>query len=85
MRLRGQADLKPVSAATGFSLAGPFSIENLDAGPLDKERVPVRSAHGSLTWSADTLTLALQRVEGIRGAQRWLDVVISHGFTRSSR
>ncbi len=72
MRLRGQADLKPVAAATatiaGFSLDGPFSIENLDAGPIDKERVPVRSARGTLTWSADTLTLALHRVEGIRGA-----------------
>ncbi len=72
MRLRGQADLKPVSAATaaaaGFSLDGPFSIENLDAGPIDKQRVPVRSVRGPLTWSADTLTLTLQRVEGIRGA-----------------
>ena len=67
MRLRGQADLKPVSAATGFSLDGPFSIENLDAGPIDKQRIPVRSARGALTWSADTLALALQRVEGIRG------------------
>jgi translocation and assembly module TamB len=68
MRLRGRADLKPVAAAPGFSLDGPFSIENLDAGPIDKQRIPVRSAHGSLTWSADTLILALQRVEGTRGA-----------------
>ncbi|MEO8187524.1 MAG: hypothetical protein ABI580_09210, partial [Burkholderiaceae bacterium] len=72
MRLRGQADLKPVSAApaanAGFSLDGPFSIENLDAGPIDKQRVPVRSARGQLNWSADTLALTLQRVEGIRGA-----------------
>ena len=71
MRLRGQADLKPVArapAAAGFTLDGPFSIENLDAGPIDKQRIPVRSARGSLTWSADMLTLALQRVEGIRGA-----------------
>ena len=28
----------------------------------------MRSARGALTWSADTLTLALHRVEGIRGA-----------------
>ena len=68
MRLRGSADLKPVAAAAGLSVDGPFSIENLDAGPIDKQRVPVRSARGSVTWSADTLTLALQRVEGIRGA-----------------
>ena len=68
MRLRGSVDLKPVAGAPGFSLAGPFSLENLDAGPVDKQRVPVRLAHGSLTWSADALTLALQRVEGIRGA-----------------
>ncbi len=68
MQLRGSVDLKPVSTAPGFSLAGPFSIENLGAGPIDKQRVPVRSARGSLTWSADTLTLDLQRVEGIRGA-----------------
>ncbi len=72
MRLRGQASLKPVTttgaATAGFSLEGPFSIENLDAGPIDKQRIPVRSARGALTWSADTLTLALHRVEGIRGA-----------------
>jgi len=68
MRLRGRADLKPVDAAAGFSLHGPFLIENLEAGPVDKQRVPVRSARGSLTWSADTLALALQRVEGTRGA-----------------
>ena len=69
MRLRGSVDLKPVaSSAPGLSLAGPFSVENLEAGPIDRQRVPVRSARGSLTWSADTLTLALQRVEGVRGA-----------------
>ena len=67
MRLRGQADLKPVSDAAGFSLEGPFSIENLDAGPVDKQRIPVRSARGSLKWSVATLTLALERVEGARG------------------
>ncbi len=71
MRLRGSADLKPAvassAAAAGLSLDGPFSIENLDAGPIDKQRVPVRSVRGSLTWSAGALTLALQRVEGIRG------------------
>jgi translocation and assembly module TamB len=72
MRLRGSADLKPVvsaaAVAAALSLDGPFSVENLDAGPIDRQRVPVRSMRGSLTWSADTLTLALQRVEGIRGA-----------------
>ena len=69
IQLRGKVDLKPVAAAApGFSLAGPFSIENLTAGPIDKQRVPVRSARGSLAWSADTLTVDLQRVEGIRGA-----------------
>jgi len=69
MRLRGSVDLKPVaSSAPGLSVAGPFSIDNLEPGPFDKERIPVRSARGSLTWSADTLTLALQRVEGTRGA-----------------
>lgn len=68
MRLRGQVDLKPVTGAAGFSLDGPFSIENLEAGPVDKQRVPVRAARGALTWSAQTLTLALQRVDGIRGA-----------------
>ncbi|HZA96577.1 MAG TPA: translocation/assembly module TamB domain-containing protein [Burkholderiaceae bacterium] len=72
MRLRGRSDLKPVSTGTSanaaFSLEGPFSVENLDAGPIDKQRIPVRSARGDLTWSANMLTLALQRVEGIRGA-----------------
>ena len=71
MRLRGQASLTPVSTAAaataGFSVEGPFSIENLDAGPIDKQRIPVRSARGALTWSSETLTLALHRVDGIRG------------------
>ena len=67
MRLRGSADLKPVSGARGFSVEGPFSIENLEPGPLDKQLVPIRSARGELAWSADTLTLALRRVDGIRG------------------
>ena len=52
MRLRGSTDLKPVAAAAGLSVDGPFSIESLDAGPIDKQRVPVRSARGSVTWSA---------------------------------
>ena len=67
MKLRGRVDLQPVAGAAGFSLTGPFSFENLDPGPLDKQRLPVRLARGSLAWSADTLTLALQRVEGTRG------------------
>ena len=71
MKLRGSADLKPAAASStataGLSLEGPFSIENLDAGPIDKQRVPVRAMRGSLTWSAGALKLDLQRVEGIRG------------------
>src|SRR4029450_951273 len=51
MRLRGRIDLKPISSATAatadFSLDGPFSIENLDAGPIDKQRGPVRLARGA--------------------------------------
>ena len=66
-RLRGRADMKPVAGAAGFSLEGPFTVENLEAGPIDKQLLPVRLARGTLTWSSDTLSLALERVEGVRG------------------
>lgn len=67
MQLRGSADLKPVDAPQ-FTLSGPFSIANESPGPLDRNRLPVRSARGTLTWSAIRLVLTVDRLDAVRGS-----------------
>jgi translocation and assembly module TamB len=49
MRLAGTADLQPQSG-TDFTLAGPFQLANALSGPLDRQRLPVQSARGTLRW-----------------------------------
>jgi translocation and assembly module TamB len=67
MRLRGNADLKPVADSAQFSVSGPFAVSNDAPGPIDQQRLPVRSARGMLTWSMSRLVLAVERLEGVRG------------------
>jgi translocation and assembly module TamB len=68
MQLRARADLAPTTLADGtWSVSGPFSAENSTAGPIDRERLPVRSLRGMLTWAAQTLRLDIDRAEGVRG------------------
>jgi translocation and assembly module TamB len=67
MRLAGTADLQPQSG-TDFTLAGPFQLANALSGPLDRQRLPVQSARGTLRWSAAALDLALERIEGAGGS-----------------
>ena len=68
MQLRARADLAPTTLADGtWSVGGPFSAENSAAGPLDRDRLPVRSLRGTLVWAAQTLRLDVERAEGMRG------------------
>lgn len=71
MRLTATADLRPHSTPGGdFALAGPFRVTNALPGPVDRERIPVRSARGALRWSAASLDLAIERLEGAGGWAR---------------
>ena len=67
MRLAGTADLQP-QPGTDFTLAGPFQLTNALPGPVDRQRLPVQSARGTLRWSAAALDLALERIEGAGGS-----------------
>ena len=56
-----------VTRADGrWSVAGPFSVENSLAGPVDKDRVPLRSLRGSLDWGNDTLALDIEATKAHR-------------------
>ena len=69
MQLRARADLAPTTLADGtWSVGGPFSAENSAAGPIDRDRLPVRSLRGTLAWAAQTLRLDVERAEGVRGS-----------------
>jgi translocation and assembly module TamB len=71
MQLRAGAQLLPAHRADGgWSVSGPFWIENGLAGPVDRNRVPLRSLRGSLAWSAAELALDIDRAEGVRGSAR---------------
>ena len=68
MQLRARAELLPTTRADGrWSVSGPFSVENSMAGPVNKNRAPLRSLRGSLDWGNDTLKLDIARAEGVRG------------------
>ncbi len=69
MQLQARADLtsRPGAGDT-WSVAGPFSAVNATAGPIDGDRLPVRSVRGRLEWNAATLLLDIERAEGLRGS-----------------
>jgi translocation and assembly module TamB len=69
MRLAGTAELRPQPGAT-FTLAGPFRVANALAGPIDRKRLPLQSARGSLVWSAASLDITLEHAEGAGGTAR---------------
>jgi translocation and assembly module TamB len=68
MRLTASAELKPRQEASGLVLSGPFSVDNALAGPIDRQRVPLDSARGSLVWTAEQLRLSFDRVTGASGS-----------------
>jgi len=75
MRLTGTADLQPQAGAE-FTLAGPFQLRNAVPGPIDRQRLPVQSARGTLRWSAAALDLALEQVD-VAGGSAQADAVRS--------
>ncbi len=68
MQLRGHARFEPVTRADGrWALSGPIALTNSAPGPLDRQRLPVRAARGTLTWSAADVDIVVDHVEGLRG------------------
>jgi len=67
MQLRAAATcpLRPRQTARGRSRAR--SRRKQQAGPIDRDLLPLRSVRGTLSWSADTLKLDIERADGIRG------------------
>ncbi|MGA3703623.1 translocation/assembly module TamB domain-containing protein [Ralstonia nicotianae] len=63
------ADLRPDAQATTLTVAGPVQIDNAQAGPLDRQRLPLQSlrAQVRLTEAAQQLTGLDVRLPG--GAQ----------------
>ena len=69
MQLRAHADLQPLGhAGQALAVAGPFDVENRNPGAIDRDRVPLRSAQGTLTWEQDRLALVIARAEGMKGS-----------------
>jgi translocation and assembly module TamB len=69
MQLRARGELSPSTGPGGsWSVSGPFTVENSMAGPLDRDRLPVRAARGTLAWAADELKLVIERADGVRGS-----------------
>ncbi len=57
-------------------IAGPFSITNPLAGPLDRQRLPLESAQGRLAWKNDVLDLSALTLDFagggvLKGTGRW--------------
>ena len=69
MQLTIRTTLLPTPRSDGrWGVAGPFAVENALAGPIDRNRLPVRSARGSIAWDDETLTFNVERAEGLRGS-----------------
>jgi translocation and assembly module TamB len=68
MQLRAHADLSPIDRpGQALAIAGPFEVENRIPGAIDRDRVPLRSVQGTLTWAEDRLALVIARAEGMKG------------------
>ena len=69
MQLRVHTTLAPTPRSDGrWGVAGPFAVENGLAGPIDRNRLPARSARGDIAWDDETLTVNVERAEGLRGS-----------------
>lgn len=66
-RLSARAQLAPRADAAEFRLAGPLEVSNASPGPLDRGALPVRSARGSLEWSAAGLVIDVADLSATRG------------------
>jgi len=68
MQLRGNARFEPVVRPDGrWTLTGPIALTNVAPGPLDQQRLPVRAARGTLTWSAADVDIVVDHIDGVRG------------------
>jgi translocation and assembly module TamB len=77
-RLNLTADLAP----QGEGVAGRFSLNNPQPGPLDRQRLPLASLSGHLDWQGDTarLTELKARLPGsaeLNGSGQWQDSTLS--------
>ena len=71
MRLAGSAELQPrVAPNAPFTLTGDFAVSNALAGPVDRQRIPVQSARGSLVWTAQSLDITVDELIGAGGSAR---------------
>ena len=69
MQLTVRTTLAPTSRSDGrWGVAGPFAVDNGLAGPIDRNRLPVRSARGGIAWDDETLAVNVERAEGLRGS-----------------
>ena len=67
-RLDGRAVLKAAEGKDGLVLSGPIELVNATAGPLDRDRIPARSAKGMLRWSAQGLHIEVEELRGAGGS-----------------
>lgn len=68
-RLSIRAELTP-QPGTGFNVGGPVAVDNLDSGPIDRGRIPVRRARAQVTASANALTITDIAADLVRGSAR---------------
>lgn len=68
-RLAVRAELKP-QAGTGFTVGGPVAVDNLEPGPFDRQRIPVRRARAQVTASANALAITDIAADLVRGSAR---------------
>jgi translocation and assembly module TamB len=79
-RLAVRATLRPDVSAPG-ALSGEFQVGNGLAGPLDRQRLPLKDLAGRFDWGSDALQLAdlsagLPGKGRLAGAGRWRDGVL---------
>jgi translocation and assembly module TamB len=78
------ADLRPDAQAKTLTVAGPVQIDNAQAGPLDKQKLPLQSLRAQLRLNEDAQQLAGLDVRLLGGAQLTgnADVHKGHGTLR---
>lgn len=67
-RLDGRVHLQAAEGKDGLVLSGPIELVNATPGPLDRDRIPARSANGKLRWSTQGLHLDLAELRGAGGS-----------------
>lgn len=75
------ADLAPLGDGP-VAVGGPFSLGNRAAGPLDRDRLPLRKLAGQLSWQEtgaelNGLQLALPGGGSLRGTGRWTNETLT--------